>query len=213
MEIAGRIEIITGPMFSGKSSELIRCVNRYRIAGYKVQAYKPLIDNRYGADVIASHDNEKIRAIAVGSVDDIFSTLEEDANVVAVDEVQFLDERILYLADEIASKGKIFIASGLNLDFRGEPFPFMGSSRTMAELIVRADKVDMLSAICTYAENGLKCGCEATRTQRIVNGEPASYGSPIIMVGASEAYEARCRKHHFVPDAPLRHMERIIKIE
>ncbi|HII15559.1 MAG TPA: thymidine kinase [Nanoarchaeota archaeon] len=206
MEKSGRIEMIIGPMFSGKSSELIRRVNRYMIAGYKVQAYKPRIDNRYGTDVIASHDNEKLKAVAVSHVGQIYSRLEKDTAVVAIDEVQFLDDGILFMADWLAASGRIFIASGLNLDFRGEPFPFMGSSRTMAELIVRADRVDMLSAICTYAENGLNCGCEATRTQRIVNGEPASYDSPLIMVGASEAYEARCRNHHFVPNAPVLHL-------
>lgn len=198
----GRIEIITGPMFSGKSSELIRRVNRYRIAGYNVQVYKPLMDNRYGTDIIASHDNEKLKAIAIRSVEDILFTLEEKTDVVAVDEIQFFDERILYIANEIASKGKIFIASGLNTDFRGEPFPFLNSKRTIAELIAQADRVDLLSAVCTYTENGIKCGCEATKTQRIVDGEPASYASALVLIGASEAYEARCRKHHLVPGRP-----------
>ena len=124
-------------MFSGKSSELIRRVNRYRIAGYNVQVYKPLMDNRYGTDIIASHDNEKLKAIAIRSVEDILFTLEEKTDVVAVDEIQFFDERILYIANEIASKGKIFIASGLNTDFRGEPFSFLNSKGQLQSLLRR----------------------------------------------------------------------------
>lgn len=195
----GRIEVITGPMFSGKSSELIKRIENYKAEGYKVQAYKPLIDSRYAADYIISHNNEKADAMAVKSVGEIFATLAPDTQVIALDEVQFFDDTIMDFARQLASGNKIVIAAGLNLDFKGDPFCFLNSKRTMYELISQAGKVDVLSAVCDYAENGVKCGKHATRTQRIVNGEPAPYDSPLVLVGGSEAYCARCSRHHFVP--------------
>ncbi|MBU2638243.1 MAG: thymidine kinase [Nanoarchaeota archaeon] len=195
----GRIEVITGPMFSGKSTELIKRVEKYKAEGYKVQAYKPLMDNRYAVNSIVSHNNEKTRALPVSSVDEILATLALDTEVVALDEVQFFDERVLVLANQLASSNKILIAAGLNLDFKGDPFCFLNSKRTMYELISQAGKVDVLSAVCDYVENDVKCGKHATKTQRMVNGEPAPYDSQLVLVGASEAYCARCSKHHFVP--------------
>lgn len=198
----GRIELIVGPMFSGKSSELIRRTTRYIIADSKVQLYKPKIDKRYSIEDIVSHDDRKIRAVPINVTEEIEKSFKDDTEVLAIDEIQFLDDKIISYIDDLADKGKIVIASGLNLDFRGEPFPFKESQKTMKDLIVIADYVETLTAICTYLDKGKKCGVEATRTQRIIDDKPAPYDSPIILVGAADSYEARCRLHHIVPGKP-----------
>ncbi len=186
----GWLEVICGPMFAGKSEELIRRVKTLSYAHQKIIAFKPAIDNRYDKTAIASHDGEKYQAYAVKTVQDIEKSVTPDTQVVAIDEVQFFGPEIVSLCEEFADRGMRVIVAGLDTDFRGEPFG------PMPELLARAEFVTKLSAACTV------CGCAATRTQRLVNGKPANYDDPIILVGAKESYEARCRKHHIVPNKP-----------
>ncbi len=183
----GSIEVICGSMFSGKSEELIRRVRRAMIARQRVQVFKPDIDTRYGIQSVTSHTGQNIDCVAVASSDALRDCLSIGTTVVAIDEAQFFDDGIIKLADELASRGIRVLLAGLDTDFRGEPFGFM------PELMCRAEDVTKLHAICVV------CGEPASRTQRLVNGRPAHYDDPIILVGATEAYEARCRLHHEVP--------------
>jgi thymidine kinase len=183
----GWIEVIVGPMFSGKSEELIRRINRAKIAKQKVQVFKHCIDDRYGIDHVVSHNGIKIDAMKVKDSKDIDKYVDEDTFVVAIDEVQFFDKGVVDICTRLADKGKRVIVAGLDQDFRGEPFG------PTPELMSAAEFVDKIQAIC------MKCGNPATRTQRLINGKPASYNDPIILVGAKESYEARCRKCHEVP--------------
>ncbi len=187
---SGRVEVICGSMFSGKTEELIRRVRRAMIARQKVQVFKPAIDARYSLQRVTSHNGQDFEAIPVRTVAEIASLIEPDTTVVAIDEAQFFDEEIVRFVEQLAARGIRVILAGLDTDFRGEPFGPMPS------LLCRADEVVKLHAIC------MVCGEEATRTQRLVNGQPARYDDPIIMVGAAEAYEARCREHHIVPGRP-----------
>lgn len=186
----GSIEVICGSMFSGKSEELIRRVRRAQIARQRVQVFKPAIDNRYGRQQVASHDGSRLTAISIASSDEILRRLERDVTVVAIDEIQFLDDRLLDVAQQLADRGIRVIVAGLDMDFRGEPFG------PVPKLLALAEKVDKLQAIC------MVCGAPASRTQRLVNGQPAQFTDPVILVGAQEVYEARCRLHHIVPGKP-----------
>ena len=201
------LEVITGPMFSGKTEELLRRLRLAKIAGQKVQAFKPSIDTRYDTNCITSHNNARIVAIPVASTAELLEKLDPKTEVIGIDEVQFFDDEIIEALLELSQKGKHIIVSCLNLDFRGEPFRFKNSKRTVAELICRAHKVTKLHAICTYKlkdENGKEkiCGREAYFTQRLINGKPAPYNSPVVLVGGKELYEARCELHHEVPGKP-----------
>lgn len=183
----GWIEIVVGPMYSGKSEELIRRLRRAQIAKQKVQVFKPSIDDRYSIDEVVSHNGDKIQSRAIKSSDEIKSFIDEDTEVVGIDEVQFFDEGILDVCRELADRGLRVIAAGLDMDFRGEPFGITPSIMAIAEF------VDKLTAVC------MVCGHPANRTQRLIDGRPANYSDPTILVGATESYEARCRKHHMVP--------------
>ncbi|MCD6478790.1 MAG: thymidine kinase [Candidatus Diapherotrites archaeon] len=205
------IEMITGPMFSGKSEELIRRVRRAMIAGQKVQVFTPALDFRGGQNCIYSHDDRRIEAIPINKSTELLKHLEADTEIIGIDEIQFLDDGIIDIVLELADRGKRVILAGLNLDFRGEPFPFRNSKRTVAELIALSDSVDKLHAICTYKIKGPDgtehiCGKNAYFTQRLIDGKPAPYNSPIIVVGSEELYEARCREHHIVPGKPKRNL-------
>lgn len=183
----GSIEVVCGSMFSGKTDELIRRLVRATIARQKVQVFKPAIDVRYAVEKVTSHTGSNFDAIPVEKASDIREKLEADTTVVGIDEAQFLDEGVVQVAQELADKGIRVIVAGLDMDFRGEPFGPMPVIMSMAE------RVDKLHAIC------MTCGDEASRTQRLVNGKPARYNDPVVIVGASEMYEARCRAHHEVP--------------
>ncbi|RIH80783.1 thymidine kinase [Meiothermus hypogaeus] len=183
----GWIEVVVGPMFSGKSDELIRRIKRALIARQRVLVFKPRIDARYHATDVSSHDGRRAEAIAVYDSAELRAHLTEPLpDVVAVDEAQFFDEGLIPLVLELADKGVRVICAGLDMDFRGEPFGIMPN------LLTRAEYVEKLYAVCPV------CGAPATRTQRFVNGKPARYDDPVILVGASEAYEPRCRKCHIV---------------
>jgi thymidine kinase len=186
MHRQGWIEVIAGPMFSGKSEELIRRVRRALIARQRVLVFKPRLDNRYHESHVVSHDGKQVAAIPVESAAEMEAHLDPLPQVVAVDEVQFLDGGLLSLVERLAAQGVRVILAGLDLDFRGEPFGLM------PELLARAEFVEKLSAICP------RCGAPATRTQRLVNGKPARYSDPVILVGAEEHYEPRCRACHEV---------------
>jgi thymidine kinase len=193
-EMQAGIDVICGPMFSGKSDELIRRIRRFPYAGFVVMAFKPFGDDRRGINSINSEDGAHFDAIVVMTSKEILTYVDEETNVVAIDEGQFFDEELPEVCRELAARGKKVIVAGLDKNFRGEPFGPMG------ELKQEADHVDTLHAYCTA------CGRLASRTQRIkiVDGErmPANYDDPIILVGAKEAYEARCRTHHEVPGRP-----------
>jgi len=189
MEIVSRpgwIEVVCGPMFAGKSEELIRRIKRLEYAKKKTLVFKPAIDNRYSADEVVSHSNLKAKSIAIKESKEILDYVDSTTFAIAVDEVQFLDKDILQIAQKLALKGIRVILAGLDTDFRGEPFPITASLMTLAEDVLK------LTAICVV------CGAPATKTQRIINGKPANYADPIIKVGASEAYEPRCRHCHQV---------------
>lgn len=183
----GRIEVICGSMFSGKTEELIRRIRRAEIARQQVQVFKHQIDTRYHQTEVTSHSGHGLEATPVGSVDDIIAKITDDTTVIAIDEGQFFGTEIVGVVTSLADRGVRIIVSGLDLDFRGEPFG------PMPHLLSVAEEVQKLHAIC------MECGEDASRTQRLVNGQPADYDDPIIMVGASESYEARCREHHQVP--------------
>ena len=184
----GWIEVIAGVMFSGKSEELIRRVRRAMIARKRVQVFKSHLDQRYaGLYAVSSHDGRAVDAIPVDSASQIAQLIDPMAHVVAIDEAQFLDAGIVDLATSLAARGRRVILAGIDTDFRGEPFGPMPRLMAVAEL------VDKLHAICVL------CGGPASRTQRLIEGRPARYDSPTIMIGGRESYEARCRACHVVP--------------
>ena len=184
----GSLEVITGSMFSGKSEELIRRLRRAKYAKQKIVVFSPSIDNRYGEKGIYSHGKESLEAYSVNSVNQMEEIMTEniDAQVIGIDEVQFLGEEVVEFCKKYVEYGKRIIVAGLDLSFRAEPY------HPVPELMSISDRVDKLNAICTV------CGKPAYASQRLINGEPAYYDDPLVMVGASENYEARCRRHHIV---------------
>jgi thymidine kinase len=186
----GSTEVITGSMFSGKTDELIRRLRRARIAKQNVQVFKPIIDNRYVLEKVTSHAGSEFDATPVPCAADILPLVKPDTTVVALDEAQFFEPEIAEVCRMLAERGIRVIVAGLDQDFRGEPFG------PMPQLLSMAEQVDKLHAICAV------CGGEASRTQRLINGQPAQYDDPVVVVGASELYEARCREHHEVPRSP-----------
>jgi len=183
---SGWIEVICGSMFSGKTEELIRRVRRAQIARQRVQVFKHSLDARYAEREVASHNGLQLEAIPVENTAQLRALIEPDTTVVAVDEGQFFDEELVGLCAELANRGVRVIVAGLDMDFRGEPFG------PMPQLMAEAERVDKLQAICVV------CGGPASRTQRLINGRPAAYDDPVILVGADEVYEARCRGCHRV---------------
>ena len=182
----GRIELICGSMFSGKTEELIRLLRRAVIAQQQVQVFKPTIDDRFHVEKVTSHVGRAFEAKPVGSAAEIPQHIAPETTVVAIDEVQFFDPAVIEICEQLAEQGKRVICAGLDMDFRGVPFG------PMPDLLARSEHVTKLHAICVI------CGEEASRTQRLVEGEPVAYDDPVVMVGASEAYEARCRQCHVV---------------
>lgn len=192
MKQSGWLEIICGSMFSGKSEELIRRVRRAQFAKQEVKVFKPVIDNRYSEEEVVSHNGTAIICKPIASSIEIFEYISEKTDVIAVDEVQFFDEHIRDVLTLLANQGYRVIVAGLDQDFRGEPFSVVPQLVAIAELVTK------LQAVCSV------CGSPASRTQRLINGKPASYHDPIILVGASESYEPRCRHHHEVPGSPVK---------
>ncbi|MCF7924544.1 MAG: thymidine kinase [Candidatus Izimaplasma sp.] len=189
----GWIEVITGPMFAGKTEELLRRIKRLEYAKHNIIVFKPKIDTRYDEGHVVSHDNNKTQSINISSSRQILDYVDRNTQVVAIDEVQFLDDEVVEICEYLADKGIRVIVSGLDRNFRGEEFSFM------PRLLAIAEYVTKLTAIC------VKCHTPATRTQRIINGRPAKYNDPVILVGAKDSYEARCRDCHEVPNKPKRY--------
>lgn len=182
----GWVEVISGCMFAGKTEELIRRIKVLEFAKKNIKVFKPAIDNRYSNTKVVSHAGSSVEAIVIEKAEDIFDYIDGNTDVVAIDEVQFFDEAVTEVCDVLAKQGKRVMVAGLDTDFRGEPFG------VMPVLITEAEFVTKLTAVCNI------CGSPATRTQRLVNNEPASYDDETILVGASESYEARCRHCHTI---------------
>ncbi len=184
----GTLEVVTGSMFSGKSEELIRRLRRAEYAKQKIIAFKHSIDDRYGENGVFSHGNDSFRAYPVSDVSQMEEIMEKniDAEVIGIDEVQFFGQKVVDFCKKYVEYGKRIIVAGLDMSFRAEPY------EPVPELMSIADQVDKLHAICTV------CGKPAYASQRLINGEPAYYDDPLVMVGANENYEARCRRHHIV---------------
>ncbi len=158
----------------------------------KIKVFKPVQDNRFSETEIVSHAGQHIPCYAVKKASDILNHLEDDDEVVAIDEGQFFDETIVEVCDYLADNGKRVMVAGLDTDFRGEPFGMM------PQLFTKAEFVTKLTAVCAV------CGAPATRTQRLINGQAAGYEDPIVLIGASESYEPRCRHCHEVPRKPVK---------
>ena len=187
---SGWIELICGSMFSGKTEELIRRVRRAEIARQVVQVFKPAIDRRYHEMAVASHSGSQFDAVPLTEARQIIEHLDEACAVVAIDEVQFFDWEIAEVINELANGGRRVIVAGLDQDFRGEPFG------PMPLLMTQAEEVTKLNAIC------VQCGDPASRTQRLIDGRPAQWDDPVVLVGGQESYEARCRRCHIIPNRP-----------
>jgi thymidine kinase len=183
----GSVEVIAGSMFSGKTEELIRRLRRATIARQQVQVFKPALDKRFSESEVTSHAGNAFAAQPINHSGEIFDNLKPETTVIAIDEAQFFDADLTSTVEKLANEGKRVIVAGLDTDFRGEPFG------VMPQLMAKAERVDKIHAIC------MVCGEPAARTQRLVNGKPARYDDPIVIIGASELYEARCRAHHDVP--------------
>ena len=179
----GWLEVICGPMFSGKSEEMIRRLRRAEIAGQRVVILKPRIDERYDATDVVSHAGARMRAVPVASVAEVRQRT-TGFDVVGIDEVQFFETSVVHAALELAEAGVRVVVAGLDQDFRREPFG------PMPELLSHAEFVDKLQAVCH------RCGGPATTTQRLLDGRPAPYSGETVLVGAAEQYEARCRGCH-----------------
>lgn len=187
----GSIEVICGPMFAGKTEEIIRRVRRLQYAQKNVLVFKPKIDNRYSENFIISHNNSSVEAINIEKSMEILDHLTPDIHAVVVDEAQFFDDKIVDVANYLADKGVRVIIGGLDNNFKGEPFG------PMPKLLSLAETVTKLTAICVIS------GQPATRTQRLIDGKPANYNDPIVLIGAQESYEPRARRYHEVVDKPI----------
>ncbi|CCU80003.1 Thymidine kinase [Halanaerobium saccharolyticum subsp. saccharolyticum DSM 6643] len=185
---SGWLEVITGPMYCGKSEELIRRLRRVKIAKQKVKVFKPVLDNRYSKKDVVSHSGNSIEAVPVDHPEEILKRIDASVDVVGIDEAQFFHEDLIEICEDLADRGKRVILAGLDRDFRNQPFG------PMPELMARAEYVDKLHAIC------IQCGEPASRTQRLIDGEPAAADDPVILVGAAEVYEARCRSCHAIKE-------------
>lgn len=188
----GWIEVICGCMFAGKTEELIRRINVLSYARKNILVFKPKIDDRYSTTEIASHAGSKVPCIVISEAKEILNHVNYDTDVVAIDEVQFFDEDVVDICEYLADSGLRVMVAGLDKDFRGEPFG------VLPDLLTRAEFVTKLTAVCA------KCGAPATRTQRIINGKSASFNDPIVLVGAKEAYEPRCRHCHEIVEKPIK---------
>jgi thymidine kinase len=189
---SGRIEVICGCMFSGKTEELIRRLNHVQIARQSLRAFTPRRDTRYRAGSLVSHNGVAVEARMIDSIREVYDHIEDDVHVVALDELHFLNddpETVHGVCQDLADRGLRVIVSGLDQDFRAAPFP------AMARLLAVAEQVDKLYAICVH------CGAYATRSQRLIDSKPAPADAPTIVVGGLDLYEARCRAC-FVPPVP-----------
>lgn len=184
----GSLTVITGSMFSGKTEELIRRVRRALYAGRSVQVFKPAVDTRTDETVIRSHNGIRHLAVAAANSASLMRQVEPNTDIIAIEEVQFFDTEIVEICQQLADRGHQVIVAGLDMDFRGCPFG------PLPTLLAVADEVVKLRAICA------KCGLDASRSQRLINGRPAPVSAPTVLIGDQEHYEARCRHHHEVTE-------------
>ena len=181
----GWIECICGSMFSGKSEELLRRIKRGVIAKQKVLLFKPSIDNRYDENRVSTHNGNSYDSISIEKSSDILNFVKDTKyDIIGIDEIQFFDNDIVKIINKLADDGIRVIVAGLDMEFKAEPF------HPMPEIMAISEMVTKLHAVCN------KCGKEASRSQRLINGKPAKYDDPIVVIGASESYEARCRHCH-----------------
>lgn len=181
----GWIECICGSMFSGKSEELLRRIKRGVIAKQKVLLFKPSIDNRYDENRVSTHNGNSYDSISIEKSSDILNFVKDTKyDIIGIDEIQFFDNDIVKIINKLADDGIRVIVAGLDMDFKAEPF------HPMQEIMAISEMVTKLHAVCN------KCGKEASRSQRLINGKPAKYDDPVVVIGASESYEARCRHCH-----------------
>src|SRR5438045_2558186 len=186
-EPSGSLDLISGCMFSGKTQELIRRMDQARYAGLSIQAFKPALDDRYAIEAVASHREIRFPAIAVPDLAALRGQVHDNTRVIGIDEAQFFEPDIVTLAEALAKRDRHEIIAGLDLDFLSRPFG------PMPLLAAYADRLTKLQASCQYPGCGSR---QATRTQRLVDGVPASADAPLVVIGGAAAYEARCRHHH-----------------
>ncbi len=180
-------------MFSGKTEELLRRLRLARVAGQRTQLFKPVIDDRYSSDSVVTHDGTPSQgATNADDASDLLAKVESGSNVVGVDEAHFFDDRLVDVCIYLAHRGKRVVAAGLDQDYRGNPF------NPMPRLMAVAADVTKMHAIC------IVCKRRASRTQRLINGQPARIDSPLILIGGKESYEARCSNCHSVPGKIIR---------
>ena len=181
----GWIECICGGMFSGKSEELLRRIKRGVIAKQKVLLFKPAIDNRYEANKVSTHNGNSYESVLIEDAAEIYNYVKNNKyDIIGIDEVQFFNDNVVEVINTLADMGTRVIVAGLDMDFKAEPF------HPMPEIMAISEMVTKLHAVCN------KCGKEASRSQRLIDGKPARYDEPIVVIGASESYEARCRHCH-----------------
>lgn len=187
-----KLDVICGPMFAGKSEELMKRLRRFKVAGLRVMVFNHALDQRYATNKIASHSKQKWKAVSITRAGDILKKIHKRTDVVIIDEAQFFPQSLIRVVKQLLARKMHVIVAGLDTNFRGDPF---GS---MPELLALADgEVVKLRAVCAVCKRW-----NATRTQRLLqNGKPASYRDPLIKIGAADSYEARCRKHHEVPQS------------
>lgn len=190
----GHLEVVCGSMFSGKSEELIRRLKRAQYAQLRVLAFKHSLDDRSTIEYVVSHNGNKIKAIPTDQPEEIRHLTSDEIDVIGIDEIQFFSEGIIPVICDLIERGKRVIAGGLDLDFKGSPFG------PMPKIMAIADSVTKLKAIC------MLCGCDAHFTQRLVNNQPAKHNDPIVMVGAQEQYQARCRNCHQIDHMPIKEL-------
>ncbi|MCX7798923.1 MAG: thymidine kinase [Fimbriimonadales bacterium] len=181
MRKSGTLTVVCGSMFAGKSEELIRRARRALFAKKRVQVFKPLLDDRYHATMVVTHMGVRHEALPAASVADLESKILPDTEVIVIDEAQFFDSTLVDLAMDLADHGRDVVIGGLDQDFRRVPFG------PMPLLLAVADEVVKLRAIC------MRCGAPASHTYRAIDGKPAHKDDPVILIGATEKYEARCR--------------------
>lgn len=185
--VENTLEMIVGPMFSSKSTTLISRIETLSYTNKKIGVFKPSLDTRYSDTFIQTHLGKKVEAYSINDPSDIESIVnKENIHIIAIDEVQFFNEEIVNIIENLLKNGKRVIAAGLDQTFTGESFGSVG------ELLARADTITKLSAVCTI------CQRAATKSQRLVNGVPAKIEDPTVVLGAQESYEARCREHHII---------------
>ena len=192
-EPSGGLDLISGCMFSGKTQELIRRLDQARYAGFAIQAFKPALDDRYAIEAVASHRQIRFPAIAVPDIEAMREQLQDDTRVIGIDEAQFFDAALVALVEDLANRGRHVIVAGLDLDFLARPFG------PMPLLAAYADRLTKLQASCQYPGCGSR---QATRTQRLVDGQPAASDAPLVVVGGAASYQARCRHHHRIGASP-----------